>query len=250
MKGYVVTPPVSPPEPAGSGKAVDSAQAAQIAGAPDADTAKPSPRRQRTRRRLVEAAAEVFVAEGVQATSVEAVCTHAGFTRGAFYSNFDSKEQLFLAVLADQYERRAVRLQENSTLLAPLLGSNEAPITLDATTKLIEEYFAPTGEEPAWFALETEFMLLAMRDPSIAPGYVDFMERFRSQLAQLVEPLLAAAGRRFTLPADHAVAVLGGVHERALTITAIAGPDAPEGLGELGWRLAELLFAITEPLPA
>ena len=210
---------------------------------------KPSPRRQRTRRRLVEAAAEVFVASGVQGASVEQICSHAGFTRGAFYSNFDSKEQLFLAVLADQYERRAQRLQENSALLTPLLRGTGAPVTLEATTRLIEEYFAPTGEEPTWFALETEFMLLAMRDPSIAPGFVDFIGRFRGQLGQLVEPLVMAAGRRFTLPVDHAVAVLGGVHERALTITAIAGPDAPEGLNELGWRLAELLFAITEPLP-
>lgn len=210
----------------------------------------PSPRRLRTRRRLVEAAAEVFVAGGLQAASVEAVCAQAGFSRGAFYSNFESKEQLFLAVLADQYERRAERLAQNSQLLAPQFEQAEALLSVQAATQLIDDYFAPTGEEPTWFALETEFMLLAMRDPSIAPGLTEFLEHSRGQLAQLVEPLVTAAGRRFTLPVDHAVAALAGIYERALMITALAGPDAPEGLGELGGRLAELLFALTEPVSA
>ena len=187
---------------------------------------------------------------GVQGASVEQICAHAGFTRGAFYSNFDSKEQLFIAVLGDQYDRRAERLAQNSQLLAPQFQQAEALLSVQAATRLIEDYFAPTGEEPTWFTLETEFMLLAMRDPAIAPGFTEFLERFRRQLAQLVEPLVMAAGRRFTLPADHAVAALAGIYERALSITALAGPDAPEGLGELGGRLAELLFALTEPVSA
>ncbi len=221
------------------------------AGATSADskasTEELSPRRLRTRRRLIAAAAEVFVASGVQGASVEQICSQAGFTRGAFYSNFETKEQLFLAVLADQYEQRAQRLHENSQVLAPQFAEAGALVSVEAATRLIEEYFAPTGDEPTWFALETEFMLLAIRDPAIAPGFSDFLERFRGQLAQLVEPLVMAAGRRFTLPVDHAVAALAGIYERALTITALAGPDAPEGLGELGGRLAELLFALTEP---
>ena len=218
--------------------------------ADEAAAVRLSPRRQRTRRRLIEAAAEVFVTSGVQGASVEQICAHAGFTRGAFYSNFDSKEQLFLAVLADQYARRAERLTRNSQLLAPQFQQAHALLSVQVATQFIDDYFAPTGEEPTWFALETEFMLLAMRDPAIAPDFTEFLERFRGQMAQLVEPLVMAAGRRFTLPADHAVAALAGIYERALSITALAGPDAPEGLGELGGRLAELLFALTEPVSA
>lgn len=214
------------------------------------DAAQPSPRRLRTRRRLINAAADVFVTEGLQAASVETICAQAGFSRGAFYSNFESKEQLFLAVLADQYERRTERLQHNAVLLRPLLEGSETLVSHEEAAAFITEYFSPTGDEPTWFALETEFMLLAMRDPTIAPGYVEFMGRIRVQIGQLVEPLLGAAGRRSVLPADRAVALLSSVYERALAITAIAGPEAPEGLSELGERLAELLFAITEPLAA
>src|SRR5690606_23191093 len=53
-------------------------------------------RRETTRRRLLDAAAQVFAEVGLDAASVEAVCDRAGFTRGAFYSNFETKDQLFL----------------------------------------------------------------------------------------------------------------------------------------------------------
>ena len=55
-----------------------------------------SRRRDLTRQRLLDAAAEVFAEVGLDAASVEAICERAGFTRGAFYSNFDSKDELFL----------------------------------------------------------------------------------------------------------------------------------------------------------
>ena len=52
--------------------------------------------RENTRARLLDAAAQVFAEVGLDGASVEAVCDRAGFTRGAFYSNFESKDELFL----------------------------------------------------------------------------------------------------------------------------------------------------------
>lgn len=49
-----------------------------------------------TRRALLDAALALFIERGVEATSIEHVTAHAGYTRGAFYSNFTSKEELFL----------------------------------------------------------------------------------------------------------------------------------------------------------
>jgi AcrR family transcriptional regulator len=57
-------------------------------------------RRETTRQRLLDAAAQVFAEVGLDAASVEAVCERAGFTRGAFYSNFDSQNELFLELSA------------------------------------------------------------------------------------------------------------------------------------------------------
>lgn len=75
------------------------------------DTVLPRERRQRltraeqkaeTRRRLLDAAAEVFLRRGFQGASVEEISDEAGFTRGAFYSNFESKEELFVELLQER----------------------------------------------------------------------------------------------------------------------------------------------------
>src|SRR5699024_11927152 len=63
-------------------------------------------RRPETRQRLLDAALEVFAERGFGNTSVEQVCDRAGFTRGAFYSNFTSLEELFLAM----WEQRSTRM--------------------------------------------------------------------------------------------------------------------------------------------
>lgn len=215
-----------------------------------AHTAEPNPapsaRRLATRARLLEAAAEVFVEEGLQGASVEAVCTRAGFTRGAFYSNFESKEQLFLALLQEEFERRAADLEAKAAALEPVLRERRDCVRPPEAAQLILEFFMPASDATAWAVLEAEFLLLAMRDPSLAPGHTEFLDSFYTGISGVIERVIGAAGRRFTLPVERAVPVLAGVYERALRTAAIAGADAPGGLDELGDRLAELLFALTE----
>ena len=207
-----------------------------------------SARRRATRDRLLEAAAEVFAEEGVQAASVEAVCARAGFTRGAFYSNFESKEQLFLELLEQEFARRAQHLEKQTGEMAPLLPDREGRLDPPEAARYIARFFSPEHGATAWFVLETEFLLLAMRDPSITLGYHDLTDRFYAGIAGIVEEVLAAAGRRFTLPAKHAVAILGGEYERALRFSALRGEGATGVLDELATRISEVLFAITEPL--
>src|SRR5690606_25363724 len=84
-------------------------------------SAPPSPtsRRQETRTKLLDAAIEVFAAEGVQGAAVETICQRADFTRGAFYSNFSSKEELFLAVLDREMSQRVDSAEQKARDLAP-----------------------------------------------------------------------------------------------------------------------------------
>ena len=63
------------------------------------------PTRDETREKLFEAAAEVFEEHGIGAASIEMIAAAAGLTRGAFYSNFDSKDDLIIAMLEDHVER-------------------------------------------------------------------------------------------------------------------------------------------------
>lgn len=207
----------------------------------------PSARRMATRDRLLGAAAEVFAEEGLQGASVEMICTRAGFTRGAFYSNFESKEQLFLELLEREVERRATHLAEQATALEPELRENQL-IDPSTAARYIVEFFTPESHATTWFVLETEFLLLAMRDPSIAPGYHQFTDRFYASISGVVERVVLAAGRRFTLPPEHVMPALSNVYEGALRTAALTRTEPTEASEQLGDRLAELLFALTEPI--
>lgn len=222
-----------------------------------------SSRRAETRTRLLDAAIEVFAEEGLQGAAVETICSRAGFTRGAFYSNFSSKEQLFLALLEREFDRRARDLAEKAEEIEPALRANAGCISPPEAANYIVQFFAPASDATAWFALEIEFLLLAMRDPSLAPGHHEFMDRFYANIAGAVEHVIRAAGRRFVIPAERAIPVLSGVYEQALRAAALGSmrvpktagdelPDAgqPVSFSEFGDRLAELLFAITEPIAA
>ena len=69
----------------------------------------PARRREMTRRHLLDAAAVVFARDGFHGASLDDVAATAGFTKGAVYSNFKSKEDLFLAVFDDRFARESPR---------------------------------------------------------------------------------------------------------------------------------------------
>jgi AcrR family transcriptional regulator len=89
-----------------------------MASAPQA--AAPPPRLTRkekqaeTRKRLLDAAERVFLRRGLQGSSVEEISAEAGFTRGAFYSNFKSKDELFVELLQDRVYRQYAAMTEQA----------------------------------------------------------------------------------------------------------------------------------------
>jgi len=70
------------------------------------------PTRDDTREKLFEAAARVFEDQGIGGASIEAIAAAAGFTRGAFYSNFKSKDELIIAMLEDHVEQSILRIRD------------------------------------------------------------------------------------------------------------------------------------------
>ena len=70
------------------------------------------PTRDDTREKLFEAAARVFEEQGIGGASIEAIAAAAGFTRGAFYSNFKSKDELIIAMLEDHVEQSIGRIRD------------------------------------------------------------------------------------------------------------------------------------------
>lgn len=213
------------------------------------DTTELSRRRRETQSRLLDAAAEVFAEFGLQGASVEQICNRADFTRGAFYSNFSSKEELFAALLHREYERRAALIREQANALARQLAETPDAITPATAALYVTEFVAATQPQAQWFALETEFLLMSLRDPTGATKFSDFGSLFQSELTRLVEQLLCSAGRKFTLPTDLALDTLGGVFERAQRLNALDihefTPETQSPLRNIGEQVATILFAIT-----
>lgn len=119
-------------------------------------------RRSETRRRLLAAAAVLFETSGTIGQSVEDICARAGFTRGAFYSNFTSVDQLYLALHEEQAAKVWERLHH--ALDAQLTGESQAATLDDAVGFLLDSL--PDSRE--WFSLRSVLLARAAADPAFA----------------------------------------------------------------------------------
>ncbi|GAA5049198.1 TetR/AcrR family transcriptional regulator [Nocardia callitridis] len=128
--------------------------------------AHPAPRvtrrRAQTRDRLLTAAYRAFAEEGFGRASVERVCERAGYTRGAFYSNFGSLDELFLAMW--EQRSQAMLADVRAVLAATAELRLEAADGIDtAITRL--ESAVPVDED--WYRITAEFTAHALRKPAL-----------------------------------------------------------------------------------
>jgi AcrR family transcriptional regulator len=189
-----------------------------------------------TRAALLEAAERVFAERGFQGASVELITESAGFSRGAFYSNFTSKDQLFAELLQDRvythYRDMATRsAQAGGRLSLAQLGDRLAAIQAD-----------PAGH--SLFRLWLELLAHAGRDDEFRKLAAGFWSGTRELSAMAIDKAFEDAGSRPPIPArDLATAMI------ALDIgLALQHFVDPEGAPlELYPELYEALFAAHEP---
>jgi AcrR family transcriptional regulator len=110
-----------------------------------------------TREILLTSAERLFIERGYTQVSVSDICSAAGFTRGAFYSNFADKDDLVLALFDQHASERLDRLQ---TMLA-----NASARNIDERAQSL---LAVTPQDRGWILLFLEFRLLAARQPELA----------------------------------------------------------------------------------
>ncbi len=122
-----------------------------------------SPKRAQTRQRLLDAAFRVLAREGLSGASIETIVAEAGFTRGAFYSNFASKEELFAAVVDREMHTRLEAVGEAVRRLGE--AAVPAPITAEFVGQLLEEVIADPETEREWQIILTEMELFSLRNP-------------------------------------------------------------------------------------
>jgi AcrR family transcriptional regulator len=136
-------------------------------------------RQAQTRSELVDAAERLFSAQGFGATPLDAVADAAGYTKGAVYSNFASKEDLFFAV----YERRVERYLED---VGPRIADSED--VEDGVLGVIAEVAERRGRDDGWLAVFFEFWTHVLRHP-------EHRERFAAIHARGVDPFVTALER-------------------------------------------------------
>lgn len=197
--------------------------------------------RENTRARLLEAAAQVFAEVGLDGASVEAVCERAGFTRGAFYSNFESKDELFLMLTASVAELRvgAVRSQVEKMTADGALAEGCDPI------ELVQQVMELGGDDRLGVMLMSEIRIRALRDAAFGLAYLTQEREMVASIAQIIEDIAVAGRLSLRIASDEAARMLMILWEGMTVRGAMAGQDDDElrrsGSEELG-RLVQLLI--------
>ena len=197
-------------------------------------------RREQTRKELLTAAEACFVTRGFHATSVDQVAERAGYTKGAVYSNFTAKEDLFFAV----YERRVERVL---TEVVPGLRQAGAQQALDwlATTTIERR-----DRDDGWLAVFFEFWGHVVRHPELRERFAAIHASFLEPLADAVRQL--AEDRGLTLPSDvtaSQVALAWNAMELGLGLERLTQPQAVDVVlaRRMGWLLLDAVLDGEQP---
>ena len=144
------------------------------------------PTRDDTCDKLFEAAAGIFEEQGIGGASIEAIAAAAGFTRGAFYSNFKSKDELIIAMIEDHV---AQSIRRNLDLLAR--HDNLADF-LDALKTMDRSRQDPLGRSPL---LHMEMILFVARAEKRRPELAKRLRARRKLITDIVEITLKNSGK-------------------------------------------------------
>lgn len=176
-------------------------------------------RQAQTRERLLDAAERVFLREGFAASSVEKITAEAGFTRGAFYSNFGSREQLFVELLQDRiYDTYRELLEQNQTLE----GSPRERLRI-GIEGVRDVQKGRKGEH--LFQLWLECMALAARDDEFRKLAATFWSGNRSLMAVGIAEAFVEAGREPPLSPEQLSAGMIAL-DVGLAVQHLVDPDA------------------------
>lgn len=144
-----------------------------------------------TRQQLLEAAARVFSLRGYHAASVDEIAAEAGFSKGAVYSNFDSKEDVLLELIDQRFERD---IQEFRGIQS-FIHSQPDPDDTSAFPGIITA-------DRTWNLLLIEFFIYAMRDETIRAKVAPRMANLRQREADSLRELYAERNETPALPVD------------------------------------------------
>ena len=197
-------------------------------------------RREKTRQDLLTAAEACFVTRGFHATSVDEVAEQAGYTKGAVYSNFASKEDLFFGV----YQRRVERTLTDVVHALRRAGAERALDRLATATIQRRE------RDDGWLAVFFEFWAHVLRHPELRDRFAAIHTRILEQLTDGVRLLADERGR--ALPSDMTafqVVLAWNAMEVGLGLERLTQPqDVDVELARrMGWLLLDAVLGAAPP---
>ncbi|MDF1487495.1 TetR/AcrR family transcriptional regulator [Tessaracoccus caeni] len=173
----------------------------------------PTPRREATRKRLIQAGIREFAARGIDATSVEQISEAAGFTRGAFYSNFEDKDELILAIVEDVHTATSALFREAVEQLPGGVQLEEA-VALVLQSRMVS---------PEVHTTMLEITLRSHRDPKLQ----ERLGERRCELTPLFREVLTAAadrlGLRLTVEVADFIDIIDALYESTFVLSTGGG---------------------------
>ncbi len=188
------------------------------------------------RSRIVAAAAGVFAERGFEAASLERVAEAAGYSKGAVYSNFSGKDELFFELMSSRIDERieAVDLAMRKRASSPGPGGPEAAAR--AAGKALRE----VGEaDPEWQLLFLEFWLRCSRSEGLRARLAEKRREMRGRIADSIVASAAGAGMRIGRAEALDLATVSLALSNGLGVEGIIDPKAapPRLLGEVLSRI-------------
>lgn len=141
------------------------------------------------RRRILDAALATFTERGYHPTTLDRIALAAGFTKGAVYSRFASKADLFLELYAERIDARVAQI-------AALPPSGER-----VAENLVRQWLGALAGQRAWALLVIEFRAQAARDPACNARLAEIHHRLVRAVADVIARDVAAAGLSLQVPA-------------------------------------------------
>lgn len=174
--------------------------------------------REITRQKLIDAAQDIVLRHGYHAASVGAIAEAAGYSKGAFFSNFETKDAILLEVLRTHKRRQIERLLQDS----------DRGLYPDGSCPFLDRYFndMKPEREGAWMMLDIELELQAVRNPVFGEQYRAIEREFRGAIAGVIEALFQSAGRQMPASSDSLASIVLAV-VRGIVLNQAADPSRP-----------------------
>ena len=165
-----------------------------------------------TRRKLLAAAEQIFARSGFEAARLEDIAAKAGYTRGAFYANFESKEDIFFTLLEEW-------VTDTIGSLAASLQMHEGR---EARSRALRQHYVEIAKDRRLVMLSLEYKLFAVRHPEAHARVRARQDRLKKSATKILA--MVSTGRRPAGISNRAIGTALGALSQALLLERLVNP--------------------------